>query len=143
MTIDTQYALTKEAAERYGYKIVRSFRETGTATNDGRSEFQTMVLAAIATGCDAEAICFYEQSRFVRNEMDFFTYLKVLTDADIKLFSAREGVFGEDEMSRILWTFRALQNATFSRDLARRTRDMQNGAIREGYYISTIPPFGY
>lgn len=143
LTIDTQYRETKKAAERNGYTIVKSFREVGSATNDNRSQFQAMVREAVAPSSDIEAIWFYEQSRFVRNEMDFFTYLKVLTDADINLCSAREGVFGEDEMSMLLWTFNTVKNASFSREIARRTRDMQYGAIKEGYYISTIPPFGY
>ena len=143
LTIDSQYRETKKAAERNGYTIVKAFREIGTATNDDRSQFQAMVLEAIAPGSGVEAIWFYEQSRFVRNELDFYNYVKVLTDAGVKLCSAREGIFGEDEYSRMFWGIRTLFNATFSRDVARRTRDMQFGAIREGYYISTIPPFGY
>ncbi|MCY4558436.1 MAG: recombinase family protein [Chloroflexi bacterium] len=143
LTIDTQLRRAEEAAARYGFYIVKWFRETGTATNDDRSQFQAMIVEAIAPGSGIKAIWFYDQSRFVRNETDFFHYAKVLTDSGVQLGSARFGLYGEDEYSRMNWGMTALMDARFSRDVARRTRDMQYGATREGYYLSGHAPFGY
>ena len=143
LTIDTQLKRAEEAAARHGFYIAKWFRETGTATNDRRSQFQIMIVEAIAPGSGIKAIWFYDQSRFVRNEADFFHYAKVLTDNDVQLGSARAGLYGEDEYSRMNWGFTALMDARFSRDVARRTRDMQYGATREGYYLSGHAPFGY
>ena len=143
LTIDTQLKLSSEAAKRHGFYIAKWFRETGTATNDDRSQFQAMIVEAIAPGSGIKAIWFYDQSRFVRNETDFFHYAKVLTDSGVQLGSARFGLYAEDEYSRMNWGFTAMMDARFSREVARRTRDMQYGATREGYYLSGHAPFGY
>ncbi len=141
LTIDTQ--LGEAAAEKHGFYIAKSFRETGSATNDSRSQYQLMIGEGIAPGTGIKAIWFYDQSRFVRDEFDFYHYARVLADHGIQLGSARDGLYGEDEYSRMSWGFRALMNASFSRDVARRTRDMQFGAVREGFYLAPHTPFGY
>ena len=143
LTIDTQLGEAAAAAAKHGFYIAKTFRETGTATNDSRAQYQLMIGEAIAPGSGIKAIWFYDQSRFVRDEFDFYHYTKVLTDHGVQLGSARDGLYGKDEYSRMSWGFRALMYASFSRDVAKRTRDMQFGAVREGFYIAPHTPFGY
>ena len=142
---DTQSTQVKRVATERGFRISKSFRETGSGTSaQKRRQFITMVEYALDPNNRIKAVFFYDPSRFTREISDFYIYLRKLTKGGIEVHSVTLGQYiPGDEVCEITWGFNALFNSIMPRQAARKTRDSQNEATRKGYYISPYTPYGY
>ena len=142
---DTQSTQVKRVATERGFRISKSFRETGSGTSaQKRRQFITMAEYALDPNNRIKAVFFYDPSRFTREILDFYTYLRKFTNAGIEVHSVTLGQYiPGDEVSEITWGFNALFNSIMPRQTARKTRDSQNEATKQGYYISPYTPYGY
>ena len=142
---DTQSTQVKRVATERGFRISKSFRETGSGTSaQKRRQFINMVEYALDPNNRIKAVFFYDPSRFTREISDFYIYLRKLTKGGIEVHSVTLGQYiPGDEVCEITWGFNALFNSIMPRQAARKTRDSQNEATRKGYYISPYTPYGY
>ena len=142
---DAQSTQVKRVATERGFRISKSFRETGSGTSaQKRRQFITMAEYALDPNNRIKAVFFYDPSRFTREILDFYIYLRKFTKAGIEIHSVTLGQYiPGNEVSEITWGFNALFNSIVPHQTARKTRDSQNEATRKGYYLSPYTPFGY
>lgn len=142
---DTQSAHILRASAEKGFKIQKRFSETGSGTSaKKRPTFLALIDYALDPANRIKAIWFYDPSRYSRDIADFYYYIGKLTKAGIEVHSVTIGQYlPGDETSEIVWGFNVLFNSMMPRQSARRTRDTQHEATKQGYHLSNIAPFGY
>ena len=142
---DAQFSHIVPDATQKGHRIDKRFQETGSGTSvSKRAVFLALIDYCLNPANKVKAVWFYDPSRYSRDIADFYHYIGKLTAAGIEIHSVTIGQYKPgEEASEILWGFNILFNSLMPRQTARKTRDAQYEATRQGYYLGKKAPFGY
>jgi DNA invertase Pin-like site-specific DNA recombinase len=128
-----------------GYKIVRWYIDEGQRGDDeSRASFVDMI-KDVQTVRDFEAIIIWNQKRFARmNFLKTAKYWDILDEAEIKLFSVREGLISGNDIGSMLTTvIRQNEAHSFSVDLGAEVCTEQIKTAKRGHIPGAKAPYGY
>lgn len=126
-SIDDQFNLCRQFAERHGWKVVGYYRDDAVSGVSIRGRDGIARLLDDARGGRFDILCAEALDRISRDQEDIAHVYKALRFRGIALHTVAEGL--TDEMHIGL---KGTMNAFFLRDLAEKTRRGQRGRIEKG-----------
>ena len=143
MSIGTQNDECRAYAARNGIQIVGLFHDVASGLSTmRRPQFLEMVDFVLDKSKGITEVILFDLDRFTRRNRDFYIYTENLEAAGINLHSvAANQVYSRD--SALSWQVSSRVNERNSRQTSFETIRGQRGAIRAGYYLGQVPPYGY
>ena len=143
MSIGAQVDESRAYAARNRIQIVQVFHDGPSGLSMmRRPQFLEMVDFVLYESKGITEAIFFDLDRFTRSNREFYIYTENLEAAGINLHSVAENqVYSRD--SALSWRVSSWVNEGNSRKTSLRTVRGQREAIRAGYYLGQVPPYGY
>ena len=143
MSLETQHDENGAYAVRQNLRIVRSFEDVGSGLSTReRPQFLEMVEFVLDKRNGIRHVIFFDLDRFTRRNRDFHVYTEELEQEGIYLHSVAENqVYSQN--SALSWHVKLWIGEGSSRSNAFHTKRGQRGAVRNGDYMGTKPPYGH
>ena len=139
-SIDAQIFKCEQYADPNGLKIDKSHIYTDEAISGSSAKRPGMdeLMAAAQEGL-FEAIIVDDISRLSRDVLDSLSAYRLTRDLGIELHSASEGLFGDDQNSKMLFYLKAMVNESYIDSIRTQTRRSQENQVRNGYIAGSLP----
>lgn len=141
VSIEAQLSEIEKFANNNNYIIVETYIDRAkSARTDKRPEFKRMIKDALENKFDA--IIVHKLDRFSRNTKDYFSYLGILEENNIKLISVSEP-FSDDAIGYFAKGVTSIFNDFYSRNLRNEIKTKTKYIAMKGYFLGGHPPLGY
>lgn len=142
-SIDSQWRLLQEWADRNGYQIIKKYEDAGLSAMESKLSKRTAFLQMIEDSEQSEwkTVLIYDSSRFSRSLKDSVVYKSVLRQNGVQLISITEPVL-DDDVSLMVDALNGATNELYIRKLSKNVkRGLEQKALR-GEVLSQVP-YGY
>ena len=140
-SIDSQWRLIKEYADRNGFVVLHKYEDEGISGRAAEKRPAFMQMIDDSESGDFETVLIYDSSRFARNLKDAIVYKALLKQNGVDLISITEPILDEDN-ALITDALMGAMNEMYVRKLSKNVRrGMEQRALR-GEYLGHLP-FGY
>lgn len=145
--IRTSLTYQNEEVEEYaiknGFKIVKRYEEGGkTAAYDSRRVFQE-IMEDVRNGVEWKYLLVYNDSRFVRNQVDGDSYEALLRSYGIKIIGVSEQFDYDNPKDRKVKKIRRFYNELLLDDISESTFDGLRSQAKKANHCGGLPPLGY
>ena len=140
-SIDSQWRLIKEYADRNKFSVIHKYEDEGISGRAAEKRPAFMQMIDDSESGDFEAVLIYDSSRFARNLKDAIVYKSILKQNGVDLISITEPILDEDN-ALITDALMGAMNEMYSRKLSKNVRRGQEQKVLRGE-VCTKPPFGY
>lgn len=142
-SIESQWRLVSQYAERNGFTIVKRYEDAGISAMESKISKRLSFLQMIddSESSDWGTVLIYDSSRFSRSLKDSIVYKSMLKSNGVQVVSITEPVIDEDT-SIIMDALNGAQNELYIRKLSKNVKRGQEQKVLRGE-VFTKPPFGY
>ena len=142
-SIDSQWRIVSQWAERSGYTIVKRYEDAGISAMESKLEKRVSFLQMIEDSETAGwgTVLVYDSSRFSRSLRDSIVYKSILKQNGVQVVSVTEPAV-DDDTSLIMDAIYGAQNELYIRKLSKNVQRGINQKALRGEMVA-CPPYGY
>lgn len=142
-SIEGQWRLLQEWADRNHYQIIQRYEDAGLSAMESKLSKRTDFLRMIEESESSawRTVLIYDSSRFSRSLKDSIVYKSILRQNGVQLISITEPVL-DDDSSLMVDALNGAMNEMYIRKLSKNVRRGQEQKVIRGEVFSK-PPFGY
>lgn len=142
LSVPAQRTAIAAYASQHGATIDAEYVESGSGRDPHRPEFRRMIGDALAAGSDIGVIVVHHTSRFTRDATEARLVKRRLRKAGVRVLSVCQEIQDDPVGTLVEGIFECIDEYESEINGARTAAAMRE-AVRQGYFPSSIPPYGF